>query len=81
MIVLAENQPKQGKANFNMRLEGQDYLGFAVWPAKNEPGGEVIAVDVRRLEGDSWKTVGRLAIYRAADGTYRKLPEREKPQQ
>jgi hypothetical protein len=79
MIVLAENQPKRRKANFNIRLEGQDYLGFAVWPAKNESGGEVIAVDVRRLEGDSWNTIGRLAIYRATDGTYRKLPEREKP--
>ena len=82
MELSETSQPKREKARFNLRLEveGQEHLGLAVWPAKKEPNAEVIAVDVRRLEGDVWKTVGRLAIYRAADGKYRKLPERERPQ-
>jgi hypothetical protein len=81
MNLSEASQPKREKARFNLRLgaEGQDYLGFIVWPAKNEPNAEVIAVDVRRLEGDVWKTLGRLAIYRTADGQYKKLPDRERP--
>jgi hypothetical protein len=79
---VSESSPSQReKARFNIQLEGsrQEYLGFAVWSTKNDPRAEVIAVDVRQLEGDNWKTIGRLAIYRNADGQYRKLPEREKP--
>ena len=69
------------KARFNIQLEGSshEYLGFAVWSTKNDPRAEVIAVDVRQREGDSWNTIGRLAVYRDADGQYRKLPERERP--
>jgi len=79
---MSETSPSgREKARFNIPLESsrQEYLGFAVWSTKNDPNAEVIAVDVRQLEGDNWKTVGRLAVYRTADGQYRKLPEREKP--
>jgi hypothetical protein len=43
---------------------------------------EVITVQIRRLNGDVWETVGRLAAYRTADGNYSQLPERatQKPQ-
>ena len=73
--------PRTEKARFNLRLDGEEqrYMGFVVWSAKNEPNAEVIAVDVRQLEGDSWKTIGRLAVYRTPEGNYRKLPERERP--
>jgi len=80
VIDLSETfPPKREKARFNLRLEGaeQKYIGFVVWSAKNDPNAEVIAIDVRQLEGDNWKTVGRLAVYRTADGRNRKLPERE----
>jgi hypothetical protein len=79
---MSETSPsKREKARFTVLLEGstQEYLGFAVWSTKNDPNAEVIAVDVRHPEGDNWKTLGRLAVYRTADGQYRKLPEREKP--
>lgn len=79
---MSEKFPSQReKAKFTIQLgdSRQEYLGFAVWSTRNDPRAEVIAVDVRQREGDSWKTVGRLAVYRDADGQYRKLPERERP--
>lgn len=82
VIGMSETSASQReKARFNIQLEGsrQEYLGFAVWSTKNDPNAEVIAIDVRQLEGDNWKTLGRLAVFRSADGPYRKLPEREKP--
>jgi len=80
---MSETSPSQReKARFNMRLEGagQEYLGFAVWSTVKDPNAEFISVDVRQLEGDDWKTIGKPRIYRTADGKYRQLPpEREKP--
>lgn len=80
VIDMSETSSKREKTRFNIPLEGsgQEYLSFVVWSAKNDPNAEVIAVDVRQLEGDNWKTVGRLAVYRTADGQYKKLPERER---
>ena len=49
---------------------------MTVWQGKSDPAAEVIVVQVRRRTGDSWETVGRLAVYRTADGVYSKLPER-----
>lgn len=50
---------------------------MTVWRAKSDPEAEVIAVEIRRREGDDWKTMGRLAVYRTADGNYSQLPERK----
>jgi hypothetical protein len=69
-------QPKQPKARFYTRLSEQDYLGITFWPGKTDPAAEVIVVQLRRRDGDNWETVGRLAVYRASNGTYSKLPER-----
>jgi len=64
------------KARFSAMLPNGDYLNFAVWQGRKDPSAEVITVQVRRKEGGTWQTVGRLAIYRTADGAYSKLPER-----
>jgi len=64
------------KARFSTRLPSGDFLGVTVWPGKSDPAGEVVTVQVRRQTGDDWETVGRIAIYRTADGRYRLLPER-----
>jgi hypothetical protein len=67
----------QPKARFHIRISEQDYLNLTVWPGKADPKAEVITAQLRRNEGDNWETVGRLAVYRAADGSYSQLPERK----
>ena len=68
----------QPKARFYTRINEQDYLGVTVWPGKSDPSAEVITVQLRRNYGENWETVARLAVYRASDGNYSKLPERQK---
>ena len=69
--------PSQPKARFHIRINEQDYLNLTVWPGKADPSAEVITAQLRRNDGDKWETVGRLAVYRASDGSYSKLPERK----
>lgn len=64
------------KARFSTRLPSGDFLGVTIWPGKTDPSAEVVTVQVRRQTGDAWETVGRIAIYRTADGRYSLLPER-----
>jgi len=64
------------KARFSTRLPSGDFLGVTVWPGKSDPTAEVVTVQVRRQTGDAWETVGRIALYRTADGKYSLLPER-----
>jgi hypothetical protein len=66
----------QPKARFYNRINENDFLGMTVWQGKSDPAAEVIVVQIRRRTGDNWETVGRLAVYRTADGVYSKLPER-----
>jgi hypothetical protein len=66
----------QPKARFHNRINENDFLGVTVWQGKSDPAAEVIVVQIRRRTGDSWETVGRLAVYRTAEGVYSKLPER-----
>ena len=66
----------QPKTRLKIRPANGDFLTLAVWPGKSDPTAEVITVQVRRLSGDSWETVGRLAAYRTAEGTYSQLRER-----
>ena len=78
MIELnSSSQMKRPKARFYTRLNDRDYLGVTVWPGKTDPEAEVVVVQLRRRDGDNWETVGRLAVYRAPNGTYSKLPERK----
>ena len=37
---------------------------------------EVLTIQIRHLNNDSWETVERLAVYRASNGDYLQLPER-----
>ena len=64
------------KARFSTRLPNGDFLGITVWPGKSDPSAEVLTIQVRRQTGEGWETVGRLAIYRTADGRHSLLPER-----
>ncbi len=71
--------PSHPKAGFRNRLDNGDFLSLTVWAGKSDPNAEVITVQIRRLNGDVWETVGRLAAYRTADGNYSQLPERVTP--
>jgi len=64
------------KARFNSPLPNGDSLSLTVWPGKTDPTAEVIAVQISRRTGDSWETVGRIAVYHTTDGRYKLLPER-----
>jgi len=54
-----------------------DFLGITIWQGKTDPKAEIIVAQVRRKIGDSWETVGRIALYRTQDGSYSKLPDRK----
>ncbi len=64
------------KARFSSKLPNGDFLGLTIWPGKSDPTAEVLTIQVRRQTGEGWETVGRIAIYRTADGRYSLLPER-----
>lgn len=64
------------KARFSTKLPNGDFLGLTIWPGKSDPTAEVLTIQVRRQTGEGWETVGRIAIYRTADGRYSLLPER-----
>jgi len=68
--------PSHPKASFRKLLDNGDFLTLTVWAGKSDPKAEVITVQIRRLNGDVWETVGRLAAYRTTDGNYSQLPER-----
>ena len=74
--------PSQPKARCRTRLDNGDFLTLTVWAGKSDPKAEVITVQIRRLNGEIWETVGRLAAYRTADGNYSQLADRrtQKPQ-
>ena len=60
-----------------MRISEQDYLNLTVWSGKADPSAEVIVAQLSRNDGEKWETVARLAVYRASDGYYKQLPERQ----
>lgn len=64
------------KARFLTKLPNGDFLSLAIWPGKSDPTAEVFTVQVRHPSESGWETVGRLAVYRTADGRYSQLPER-----
>jgi hypothetical protein len=80
--VSSMSVPSHPKVSFRNRLDNGDFLSLTVWAGKSDPNAEVLTVQIRRLNGDIWETVGRLAAYRTADGNYSQLPERaaQKPQ-
>ena len=64
------------KARFSTKLPSGDYLGVTIWPGKSDPTAEVVTIQVRHQTGEGWETIGRIALYRTADGRYSLLPER-----
>jgi hypothetical protein len=71
-----ESGKSKPKARFSTRLPNGDYLQIAVWPGKSDPSGEVLNVQIRHMSDGEWVTAGKLALYRAKDGSYTQLPER-----
>lgn len=65
------------KARFSTKLPNGDFLGITVWPGKSDPNAEVVTVQIMHPTGDTWETIGRIAIYRTFDGRYSLLPERQ----
>jgi len=75
--VISVSVRSQPKASMRTRLPNGDFLTLTVWPGKSDLNAEVVTVQIRHLSGDQWETVGRLAAYRTADGSYSQLPERK----
>lgn len=67
---------EQPKARFSKRVGEGEYLTFTVWRGKAHPEDEVIRVQLRKLEGDQWRTEYEMSIYRSSDGTYSELRPR-----
>ncbi len=66
------------KARFSSRLPSGEFLNLSIWQGKSDPNAEVLRVELRRLEKDTWQSVARIAVYRTADGKYSQLPDRAK---
>jgi len=78
-ILKLESSKSRPKARFSTRLPNGDYLQVAVWPGKSDPTAEVLNVQVRHFSEGGWVTTSRLALYRAKDGSYTQLPDRQMP--
>jgi len=71
-----ESGKSKPKARFSTRLPNGDYLQIAVWAGKTDPAAEVVNVQVRHMSDGEWMTAGKLAVYRAKDGSYTQLPDK-----
>ena len=66
----------QPKVRFSTKMPNGDFLTLAVWPGKRDPSAEVLTIQIRHPSDTGWETIGRLAVYRPADGNYSQLPDR-----
>ena len=66
------------KDSFRVRLDDGKTLSVAVFPTKKDPAAEVISVQVQNYEDETWKSFGKIAIYRSPEGNYSQLPDRER---
>jgi len=76
--VVEKAQRRRPKANFRIPLNETDSLQFTVWSGKKDPEAEVLVASIQRKQGESWQSVGRIAIYRSSDGKLSQLPERDR---
>ena len=67
------------KARFSTKLSTGEFLNLSVWQGKSDPKSEVIRVEIRKLEKDTWESVARIAVYRSSEGNYSQLPDRKRP--
>ena len=70
-------RPRPPKASFRIRLNETDNLQLAIWSGKKDPGAEVIVAKIQSRQGDDWKNIGKIAVYRSSDGEFSQLPERK----
>jgi hypothetical protein len=66
------------KARFSTRMPTGEFLNLSIWQGKSDPKSEVIRVEIRKLEKDTWQSVARIAVYRSSDGNYSQLPDRKR---
>jgi len=64
------------KARFSTRLPTGEFLNLSIWQGKSDPNAEVLRVELRKLDKDSWQSVARIAVYRTPDGKYSQLPDK-----
>ena len=76
MSYALESGKSKPKARFSTRLPNGDYLQVAVWAGKTDPAAEVLNVQIRHMSEGEWMTAGKIAVYRAKDGSYTQLPDR-----
>jgi len=74
-----ESGKSRPKARFSARLPNGDYLQVAIWAGRTDPAAEVLNVQIRHMSEGEWTTAGKIAIYRAKDGSYTQLPDRPAP--
>jgi hypothetical protein len=65
------------KAKFRIRLNEKDNLALTVWPTKNDPTAEVVVAEISRREEDNWEIVAKIATFRATDGKYVLIEQKE----
>ncbi len=66
----------EAQSTFLNAAPNGDYLQIAVWAGKTDPAAEVVNVQVRHMSDGEWMTAGKLAVYRAKDGSYTQLPDK-----
>ena len=66
------------KARFSTRLPTGEFLNLSIWQGKSDPNAEVLRIELRKLEKDSWQSVARIAVYRTSDGRYSQLPHKSR---
>lgn len=71
-------RPRPPKASFRIRLNETDNLQLAIWSGRKDPDAEVIVATIQSKQGDDWKNIGKIAVYRSSDGEFSQLPERKR---
>jgi hypothetical protein len=58
------------KARFSKKVADNDFLSVSIWKGKTHPEDEILRIQLRRKEGDQWKTEYEMSLYRTRDGLY-----------
>jgi hypothetical protein len=58
------------KVGFSSPLPSGDRLTFAVWSSKKDPTSDVLVIKVVHRAGNNYEDIGKLSVYRTAQGNY-----------
>jgi len=64
------------KARFSKKVADNDFLSVSIWKGKTHPEDEILRIQLRRREGDQWRTEYEINLYRTKDGQYSELKPR-----